>query len=134
MNLLTIKQVLFIHDRLIEETGGTHGVRDTGLLEAAVARPRSGYGDTELFPTLHDKAAALMESIIRDHPFVDGNKRTGFAAGGVVLARNGWELSVTPRQGYRFTMSIAVDQSDRSRPEWQHISTWLFEHSRFVSS
>lgn len=134
MNLLTIERALFIHDRLIEETGGRHGVRDSRLLEATVARPQSGFGDAELFPTLHVKAAALIESIIRDQPFVDGNKRTGFVAAGVVLSRNGWELSVSRRQGYRFTMSIVVDRSVETLPGCQQISTWLLEHSRFVFS
>lgn len=130
MKLLTTEQVLFIHDRLIEETGGEHGLRDYNLLESAVARPWAGYGDVEFCPTRHDKAAVLMESLIRNHPFVDGNQRTGFAAAGTILALNGWDLIAGHDKAYRFTLRVAVDHADAPRPNWEEISSWLMEQSR----
>ena len=89
---LTAEQVLFIHSRLIDETGGSHGVRDTGLLLSAVERPKSGFGDTELYPDIFAKSAALMESLIKNHPFIDGNKRTAITSSAIFLQVNGHNL------------------------------------------
>lgn len=130
MKLLTTEQVLFIHDRLIEETGGEHGLRDHNLLESAVNRPRAGYGNVEFYPTLHDKAAVLMESLIRNHLFVDGNQRTGFAAAGTILALNGWDLIAGHDKAYCFNLRVAVDHPDAPRPSWEEISSWLMDQSR----
>jgi death-on-curing protein len=93
MKYLSAEQVLFIHARLISETGGSHGVRELGLLESAVARPQATFEDKELYDDLFVKAAALMDSLINNHPFVDGNKRTGIAAAALFLRQNGWQLN-----------------------------------------
>lgn len=82
---LTPQQVLFIHARLIATTGGEHGVRDVGLLASAVARPQATFDGADLYPDLSEKAAALMDSLTRNHPFVDGNKRTAIAAAALFL-------------------------------------------------
>ncbi|MGH7235330.1 MAG: type II toxin-antitoxin system death-on-curing family toxin, partial [Nitrospiraceae bacterium] len=79
MIYLTAEQVLFLHDRLIEETGGEHGVRDLGALESALARPQAAFGDTQFYPDVMTKAAALMDGLTRNHPFIDGNKRASIA-------------------------------------------------------
>ena len=92
---MTVEQVLFLHSRLVEETGGAHGVRDLGLLESAVARPGATFGGEDLYAEVFRKAAALMASLILNHPFVDGNKRTGIAAAALFLARNGCQLMAT---------------------------------------
>ncbi|MCP4422486.1 MAG: hypothetical protein GY805_38240 [Chloroflexi bacterium] len=73
---LTPQQVLFIHSRLIATTGGEHGIRDLGLLESAVARPRATFDGADLYPDLFLKTAVFMESLSPNHPFVDGDKRT----------------------------------------------------------
>ncbi|MGA7672355.1 MAG: type II toxin-antitoxin system death-on-curing family toxin [Nitrolancea sp.] len=130
MNHLTIEQILFIHDRLIEETGGSHGLRDLDGLLAATERPHAGTAESEFYPSLHDKAAVLMESIVRNHAFIDGNKRTGLTAAGMLLALNGWEIRVSQREAFTFTMRIAYDQPDDPRPNWREISEWLKEHSQ----
>jgi death-on-curing protein len=83
MNYLTVEQVLFIHARLIAETGGEHGVLDLGLLQSAVSRPHETYGGQNLYPDLFLKAAALLESLIGNHAFVDGNKRTAITSAGL---------------------------------------------------
>lgn len=89
---LTAEQILFLHDRLIRETGGSHGVRDLSLLLSAVSRPQSTFEGRNLYPDIYNQAAALMESLVRNHPFVDGNKRTGVVAAGLFLRINGFRL------------------------------------------
>jgi death-on-curing protein len=76
----TPAEVLLLHARLIQRTGGSSGVRDMGLLGSALARPQATFGHNDLYPDLWSKAAALMPSLIKNHPFVDGNKRTALAA------------------------------------------------------
>jgi death on curing protein len=111
MNYLSAEQILFIHARLIEETGGSHGVRDLGMLLSAIGRPQARFDDQDLFSDLFGKAAALMESLIRNHPFVDGNKRTGVTAAGLFLHRNGYRLTASNADLVAITMKIAQSQS-----------------------
>jgi death-on-curing protein len=106
----TAEQVLFIHFRLISETGGEHGVRDTGLLESVVARPKATFDNQELYETLYEKAAALMESLVHNHPFIDGNKRTGIACTVLFLRRNGVNFSATNSDLQRFTLRVACSK------------------------
>ncbi len=73
---LTAEQILFRHARLIDTTGGEHGLRDLGLLQSTAARPQATFDSKELYPDLFQKAAALMGSLAQNHPFIDGNKRT----------------------------------------------------------
>jgi death-on-curing protein len=80
MKLLTLEQVLILHKRIIEQSGGSIGIRDKGILESALAQPYMSYGGQELYPTLIKKVAALGFSLINNHPFVDGNKPIGHAA------------------------------------------------------
>jgi death-on-curing protein len=108
MKFLTSEQVLFIHSRLVAETGGSHGVRDLGLLESAVARPRASFDGKELYPDLFPKTAALMDSLIINHPFVDGNKRTGVTAAGLFLRINGWKLTAAPEDLEASTLRVAT--------------------------
>jgi death-on-curing protein len=124
MNYLTAEQVLFLHARLIEETGGSHGVRDVALLESAVARPRATFDEVELYPDLFYKAAALMDSLIRNHPFIDGNKRTGIAAAALFLRQNGRCLTAANSELEAFTLYVT-----ESRPDVSEIAVWLETHS-----
>lgn len=91
---LTPQQILFIHYRLIESTGGAHGVRDIGALQAAAACPSATFDGEDLYPAPFAKAAALMESIIKNHPFVDGNKRTAITSHQPVVL-NAFELKLS---------------------------------------
>jgi death-on-curing protein len=109
MIYLTPEQVLFIHSRLVTETGGSHGVRDLGLLESAVARPRATFDGKELYPDLFTKTAALMDSLINNHPFLDGNKRTGITAAGLFLLINGWKLNASPQDLEMITLRLASE-------------------------
>jgi death-on-curing protein len=129
MNYLTAEQVLFIHSRLIHETGGSHGVRDLGLLESAVARPRATFDKKELYPDLFTKAAALMDSLVNNHPFVDGNKRTGITAAGLFLRINGRKLTASPQELEACTMRVATKGM-----ELTELADWLKKNSTVVKA
>ena len=129
MIYLTVEQALFIHMRLVEETGGSAGVRDLGLLESAVARPQATFGGLDLYPDLFCKAAALLESLVRNHPFVDGNKRVGITAAGIFLLRNGYHLTASNVELEQFTLKIARSESDI-----ETIADWLRKYSAPASS
>ncbi len=104
------EQVLFLHSRLIAETGGAHGVRDLGMLLSAIGRPQTTFDHHELYPDLFTKAAALMDSLVRNHPFVDGNKRTAIAAASIFLSINHYQLVVENEEMVRFTLACAQSQ------------------------
>jgi death-on-curing protein len=122
---LSAEQVLFIHARLVDETGGMHGVRDVGLLRSAVARPRATFGGEDLYPDIFRKAAALMESLILNHPFLDGNKRTAISAAGLFLLRNGQQLTVTQQALEQFTMDMALKRRDV-----EDAANWFKKHTK----
>jgi death on curing protein len=117
---LTVEQVLFIHDRLIEVFGGSHGVRDLNALESAVGRPASGFGDSQVYPDLFSKAAALLISLIGNHPFVDGNKRTGITAAGLFLEMNQLLLNVPERELDNFAVYVATQ-----KPAVEDVAAWF---------
>src|SRR5579863_7375589 len=98
---LTLVEVLAIHADQIERYGGAHGVRDQGLLEAALYRPQTGY-----YADLIGEAAALWESLAQSHPFIDGNKRTAFAATYTFLAINGLRITAEATVAYRFIIGL----------------------------
>ena len=125
MNYLSAEQILFIHARLIEETGGSHGVRDLGMLLSAIGRPQASFDDQDLYLDSFSKAAALMESLIRNHPFVDGNKRTGITAAGLFLRRNGYRLTATNADVIAITMKIAQSQSNL-----EELTIWFRDNSQ----
>ena len=125
MKYLSVEQILFIHFRVIEETGGSHGVRNMAALLSAAARPRATFDQRELYPDIVDKAAALLESLIGNHPFVDGNKRTGVTAAGVFLRQNGYHLAASNPDLVELAMGIA-----QSRYGLDDIKTWLRERIR----
>lgn len=112
-------QVLFIHSRIINETGGSHGIRDLGLLESAVSRPKATFGSNDLYPTLFHKAAGLMESLVNNHPFIDGNKRTAITSSGIFLQMNGYIVVASQRELVRFSLAVATKEVDVDRAiEW----------------
>jgi len=125
MDYLTAKQIMFIHSRLIKETGGSQGVHDLSALLSAVGRPQSSFDDQDLYTDLFSKAAALIDSLIRNHPFVDGNKRTGMAAGALFLRQNGYALKVDNEEVVSIALGIAQSQLDLDQ-----IAAWLKENSQ----
>ena len=92
MKFLRLNEALYLHRRIIEETGGSGGLRDLGALESALAQPQMTFGGEDLYPSLAEKASALCFSLIQNHPFVDGNKRAGHAATATFLELNGYWL------------------------------------------
>jgi death-on-curing protein len=121
---LTIEEVLLLHARLIQRTGGGGGVRDVGLLESALARPRAAFEDRDLYPGLWNKAAALMQSLIKNHPFVDGNKRTALTATGLFLELNGYMLTASNDEAARFALQAAAGDVDVAA-----MAAWIESHS-----
>ncbi len=123
MIYLTVEQVLFLHARLIEETGGSHGVRELSLLLSAIGRPQASFADRDLYADIFTKAAALMDSLVRNHPFIDGNKRTGIAAAGLFLLQNGYRLIATNNELEEMTLAVA-----RSEKAVEQIARWFQDH------
>ena len=113
---VTLEEALDLHRQLIDRFGGADGVRDPGLLESALARPRSGY-----YASLSEQAAALMQSLAGNHAFVDGNKRMAFAATAVFLSMNGYRLEVGADEAERFLIEEVI----QGRADVPRIATWL---------
>jgi death-on-curing protein len=107
-----IEAIIDIHAELLAEHGGAPGLRDRGALEASLARARQILAYAEEDPTLFDLAAAVCASIVRTHPFVDGNKRAGFAALGMTLMLNGAYLDVAEHEATRVILDLAAGRSD----------------------
>jgi len=118
-DFLTLAEVLAIHADLIERYGGTQGVRDQGLLEAALYRPQTGY-----YADLIEEAAALWESLSQNHPFFDGNKRTAFAATYTFLAINGARLTADAKETYIFLAALY----ETNQLSFDELVPWLRDH------
>ena len=115
---LTVDEALAIHDRLIQEFGGPSGVRDVGLLESALFRPQTGY-----YRDIAEMATALFESLLMNHPFVDGNKRVAFFATDVFLRLNGWKFQVDPDEAH----SRLIGLLEQSKCDFEHLLPWIRE-------
>lgn len=109
MIFLDVDDLLYIAERA---TGGSVEIRDVGLLESAAARPRASAFGADAYPTLHEKAAALLHSIVRNHALVDGNKRLGLTAVIAFYGVNGRRLTMTNDEAYEFVMAVAAGQID----------------------
>ncbi len=116
---LSLDETIAIHERLIETFGGPAGIRDVGLLDSALHRPRSGY-----YADLAAMAAALFESLLMNHAFVDGNKRVAFFATDVFLRMNGWRIVVEADEAHRFLIGLLETRT----ADFDHLEAWLREH------
>jgi death-on-curing protein len=123
MRYLTLGEVLELYHRIIAQSGGLQGIRDSGALESALAQPRMTFGSRELYPTLVEKASALGFSLIQNHPFVDGNKRTGHAAIEIFLVLNGFEIDASVDEQEHIILQVAVGKLKRD-----DFTTWLRAH------
>ena len=119
MDYLTVAEVLAMHTDQIERYGGSHGVRDQGLLEAALFRPQTGY-----YADLIEEAAALWESLSQNHAFLDGNKRTAFAATYTFLAINGARLKADAEETYAFVAALY----EGNQFSFDKLVPWLRSH------
>lgn len=118
---LTLAEVLAFHEVLIDEFGGSDGVRDLGALESALFRPRTGY-----YRDVIEEAAALFESLVQNHPFVDGNKRVAFAVMDVFLRVNGHDLVLDDVAAHGYLVGLM----ERGELEIAAVDAWLREHAR----
>jgi death-on-curing protein len=123
MRYLTVNEVLAIYGRVMQQTGGSIGVHSLGALESAVAQPRMTFGGEELYPTIVEKASALGFSLVKNHPFVDGNKRTGHAAMETFLILNNYEISSTIDEQVAIILELADGEMSR-----EAFTKWLHNH------
>ncbi|MBN2033472.1 MAG: type II toxin-antitoxin system death-on-curing family toxin [Deltaproteobacteria bacterium] len=116
VHYLTRDEAVVIHHGLIERFGGLEGVRDLGLLESALYRPRTGY-----YHDLAEMAAALFESLLMNHAYIDGNKRVAFFATDIFLRLNGWKLKVVPEAAHEFLIGLL----ERKECDFEHLLPWI---------
>lgn len=128
MKYLTPQKVLFIHDQVVKRTGGSHGVRDISLVESAVYRPQVTFDGNDLYEGIFNKAAALLQSLLKNHPFVDGNKRTALASAGLFLRLNGYELINAKKEEVEFAIKV-----DNKHLDIEEISKWFQKHSKKIT-
>ena len=110
MRYLSVEEILLIHEYQIQEFGGFSGILNLGLLESAVYRPKTTFGGTEKYKTLFEKAAILAYSLIKNHPFVDGNKRTSMVSAIMFLSLNGHEVAIKQEEVIKLALEIAKDE------------------------
>lgn len=122
--MISVKEVEEIHKILIDNFGGSHGIRDLGSLESAIARPFQSFGNEELYPSPILKAAALLESILINHPFIDGNKRTAYTIVRLFLLSNNIDIKASQDEKYSFIISTASGKKD-----FDSIAEWLTSHT-----
>lgn len=120
---LALGEVLELHHKIIDETGGSHGLRDMGALEAALGQPRQSFGGEDLYPDLPAKACALGFSLIMNHPFVDGNKRVGHAAMEAMLMLNGHEIRASVDDAEEAVLAVAAGNWTR-----EEFERWIRDH------
>lgn len=125
MRYLYPKQILYLHEQIMAVSGRSAGIRDEGLLESAVYRPQASFSGQDLYPDLFGKVAAVGHSLIMNHPFVDGNKRTGFEAMRLMLRLNGFDIHASIDAKFNFAMDIAKGKLREAA-----IADWLQKHSR----
>jgi death-on-curing protein len=123
MRYLSVAEVFVVHRQIIDQSGGSPGIRDLGALHSAIAQPRQTFDGADLYPSLIDKAAVLGFTIIANHPFVDGNKRVGHAAMDIFLVLNGHEIRASVDDQEELILSIAKGKAGR-----KELGAWLQKH------
>jgi death on curing protein len=121
---LNPQDIIRIHDRIIEETGGSLGLREPGLLAAVAEKPHASFGGEDLYPALADKAAAIFEALCNYRVFVDGNKRTAIACLEYFLHLNGQQLNASMAKREQFTLRIAT-----THPDLADVARWIQQHA-----
>ena len=123
MRILTKSQIIAIHNMLIADTGGSEGIRDETLLDSAIAAPFQTFGEQELLPSTQQKAARLGYGIIMNHPFIDGNKRSGAHIMLLLLEINGIVLEYTQKELYEIILNVAANDV-----EYEELLRWVLDH------
>ena len=125
MSYPSLDEVVAIHFRVTQKTGGSSGIRDWDLLSSALGRPQATFDGQGLYPDIYIKAAALIQSLALNHPFVDGNKRTALASTEYFLHLNGIELEATQEQKVGFTLWV-----ENQKPVVEEIAKWIKLHQK----
>lgn len=128
MRYLSAVEILAIHDRVVEETGGSLGVREEGLLSSLSERPKSSFGRIEKFPGLFEKAASYLEAIAMYHVFIDGNKRTAITVSAIFLRANGYKITLPIEETERFVIDVVV-----KKLSIEEIAEWLEKRSKQIA-
>lgn len=126
--MIEIEFALKVHEILINEFGGTHGIRDLNGLKSALARPFASFDQKELYPSIFSKAAALTESLVSNHPFIDGNKRVGYFFLRYFLLANNFDIHASRKEKYEFVISIASGNMS-----FNSIVSWIEEKSKRIN-
>ena len=129
IKFLTLEEVLFLHKNQIEKFGGSHGIRDRGLLESALATPQATFSGVYLHTDLFEMASAYFFHLVMNHPFIDGNKRIGTLAADVFLYTNGYDLTASPHEIERLALDTAQGKIDKHQ-----ITSFLKTHSKKLKS
>lgn len=127
MKYLSAEDILIIHAKIIESTGGANGVRDVNLFSSIIERPKTNLFKDNKFKTVFDKAAVYLESISRYHVFIDGNKRTAFASSAYFLFINGYSLEADKNESLNFVLNVATGLNDLKMS-----SDWLKKYSKKI--
>ncbi|WP_316806101.1 type II toxin-antitoxin system death-on-curing family toxin [Pedobacter agri] len=118
--MISLKEAEVIHNILIEKFGGGKGIRDIGLLESALARPFATFGDKDLYASSIEKASAILESIVINHPFIDGNKRTAYTLMRLILLENGLDIVASQESKYDMVVSAST-----GKLRFDDIKNWI---------
>jgi len=118
--MITLKEVIQLHNEIIGLSGGGNGLRDEGSLMAALGRPYATFDQNDLYPTAIEKAAAIFESIVINHPFIDGNKRTSYVLMRLILREDGRDISATEDEKYKLVIAASTGQI-----RFDEIKAWL---------
>lgn len=124
---ISVEEIVLIHDRIIEATGGGKGIREPGLLESISAKAFGSFGGEELYQDVFLKAAVIFESLVNYHVFIDGNKRCEIAVMEYFLYKNGYFLQASKEEKEEFTLNTAT-----SNPALADIAIWIKKHSKIT--
>ena len=124
---ISLDEVIAIHDNMVSLYGGSHGIRDLGLVESAISRPKATFGGADLYPDIFTKAAALFHSLMFNHAFIDGNKRTTISTTARFLNLNEYELDVNEREFVDFPL-----RAENNHLSLEEIAKWLKENSKKI--
>jgi len=125
--MIEFEEVIQIHEILIEKFGGLKGIKNEAGLKSALARPFMEFDGKQLYEDTESQSAALIESLLINHPFNDGNKRTGYVLMRMLLLRNGKDIDVSENEKYQFVISIAAGEM-----KFEEIRTWLSKNCKTV--